>query len=414
MIPDLLDYLSSSHSPFHAVVNSVKILEKEGFTELKEKDSWDLKEGAKHYIIRGGSLAAFVWRKNKPLMIAGAHTDSPGLKLKPNPEIQLGDLKTLSIEVYGSPLLYTWFDRDLTLAGRVEYLSGESQKNCLVHLVDSTITIPSLAIHLNRKANEGWKIDPQTELPAILSIGTEKEQSFTDLLLKEVQAFDSSATKILDSDIFLVPTDGAKLIGLHKDMIASPRIDNLLSCFAGLKAITKSGGSFTNILILNDHEEVGSQSFSGAGGTFLMSLIRRLCEDIESENRLIAESLMVSVDGAHALHPNYKDKHDSAHGPKINGGTVLKTNANQRYASQPSANAKLLVMAEKAGLSLQRFVVKAGQGCGSTIGPISSANTGIETVDIGAPMLAMHSIRETCGVKDASDLSLLLTEFYKQ
>ncbi|MDX2471296.1 MAG: M18 family aminopeptidase [SAR324 cluster bacterium] len=414
MIQDLLTYLDSSPTAFHAVARGVEILEKAGFTELKEKDSWGLTEAGKYYIIRGGSLAAFVWREKKPLMIAGAHTDSPGLKLKPNPEIQLGDFKTLGIEVYGGPLLHTWFDRDLGLAGRIEYVAGETQKNCLVHFTESIVSIPSLAIHLNRNANDGWKINPQTEMPVILSVGPENDQSFNDLLLSEVQKQDAAATKILDSDIFVVPTEASKLVGLHKEMINAPRLDNLLSCFAGLMAITKANGRQTNILILNDHEEVGSESFSGASGNFLQTLIRRICGDMELEQRLISESLMVSVDGGHALHPNYKDKHDTNHGPKINGGPILKSNANLRYASQPSANAKLMLLAEKAGLTLQRFVVKAGEGCGSTIGPISSALTGIETVDIGAAMLAMHSIRESCGSQDATDLSSLLTELYNQ
>jgi aspartyl aminopeptidase len=346
----------------------------------------------------------------------GAHTDSPCLKVKPQPEKFTQGLLQLGVEVYGGALLNPWFDRDLSMAGRVSYLdSKEVLQHALVDFKKAIASIPSLAIHLDREANKNKTINAQNHLPPILMHALETSQiDFRDLLKKELlkQTATIDVASVLDYEISLYDTQGAAIIGFDDDFISSARLDNLLSCFVGLESIVNSNIEQANLLVCSDHEEVGSQSTSGAQGSFLESVLLRLCKDNEHYFRTVEQSLMISVDNAHAIHPNFADKHDAEHGPKLNQGPVIKSNANQRYATNSETSATFRLLCSQVNVPVQDFVVRSDMACGSTIGPIIAGGIGVRTLDIGLPSYAMHSIRELAGSRDAYQLSLVMTQFY--
>jgi len=415
----LLDFIKRSPTPFHAVQNMVEILENAGFKRLSEKEQWDVKglqAGACCFVTRNDS-SIIAFRLNQPLVehgvhMVGAHTDSPCLKVKPNPEITANNYLQLGVEVYGGVLLNPWFDRDLSLAGRVSYL--DEQREIGSQLIDwqkAVAVIPSLAIHLDREANESRTINKQTDLPPVLMRLSENETevvSFKNLLLEKVNAGGVKAAKVLDYELSFYDVQSPAIVGLNDDFIAAARLDNLLSCYTGLMALIDSGGEQNALLVCNDHEEVGSVSAAGAQGNFLKSVLSRLCDSDEDMIRSMASSLMISVDNAHAIHPNYADKHDANHGPIINEGPVIKTNANQRYATNSETGAMFKHWCELAGVPVQSFVVRSDMGCGSTIGPVTATGLGVRTVDVGVPTFAMHSIRELAGRLDACYLYAVL------
>ena len=407
----LLGFLDASPTPYHATANMAGMLENAGYERLDEGQEWQLERGRKYYVTRNdASIIAFTYPGSDDYIMVGAHTDSPNLRLKPNPVIEKDGMVQLGVQTYGGLLMKPWFDRDLSIAGRVAYRTEEASiAEALVNFREPVAVIPSLAIHLNPEANKGGEVNPQTELVPIIGAkpGFDFEAWLLDALREEGV---EDAEKILSHDLSLYDTQRAGMVGIEREFIASARLDNLLSCYIALLTACSVDASKPFLMVCSDHEEVGSGSTTGAAGPFLESVLRRLCGSYEAFSRMMHRSLMISCDNAHAVHPNYSDKHDASHAPRINGGVVVKINANQRYASSTRSISRFVHAAEQAGKQLQEFVTRADMGCGSTIGPITATRLGIETIDVGLPTFAMHSIREHAGSDDAYDLYEILLE----
>lgn len=423
---ELLQFLQDSPTAFHAVSSMRKLLDAAGFAQLQEKDAWILQPARSYYVVRNdSSLIAFKTGRKDPLQhglhIAGAHTDSPCLKVKPNPEYSRIGYSQLGVEVYGGALFAPWFDRDLSLAGRVNFQTRNGAlKSTLVDAVDPIATIPSLAIHLNREVHTNRTLNPQQELTPVLLLDRSGKGKFdfNDYLLTLLrkQSGARQAARVLAHELFLYDTQPPALVGLKNDFIASARLDNLLSCFVACKALIKSKNSYASVLVCNDHEEVGSVSASGAQGPFLKSVLKRIAgmQSVEQDNlqRISSNSILLSIDNAHGVHPNYLDRHDDQHRPVLNGGPVIKLNANQRYASNSDSVALFKSICDQVKVPSQSFVMRNDMACGSTIGPLTAAETGINTVDVGVASFAMHSIRELVGADDPMHLARVVTAFY--
>ena len=417
----LLDFIGRSPTPFHAVKNLRTQLEEAGFECLVEEDDWQIRPGGRYYVVRNGSsIIAFVAGRRPAeetgIRMVGAHTDSPCLKLKPKPEVHAQGYFQLGVEVYGGALLNPWFDRDLSIAGRVVVNDGQGGLGqSLIDLSRPVAVIPSLAIHLDRDANTARKVNPQTDiLPLLFLDRAQSVDDFGDCLMAELEKSGGvlSGKRIVDYELFLYDTQPPAVTGLHSEFLSSARLDNLLSCFTGLRALLEAGDEQSSLLICNDHEEVGSVSACGADGPMLQTLLERLYPDTGQRTRVLRRSLMISADNAHGIHPNYADRHDGNHGPVLNQGPVLKVNANQRYATNSPSAALFRRFCDRAEVPLQVFVNRTDLGCGSTIGPITSAAIGVQTLDVGVPTFAMHSIREMAGTEDAFNLYRVLNEFY--
>ena len=417
----LCHFLAAATTPFHAVSEMAQRLTAAGFIRLTDDVGWEVMAGGKYFLTRNdSSIVAFVPGQedlpNAGMRMVGAHTDSPCLMVKTTPEIQSQGLFQLGVQVYGGALLNPWFDRDLSLAGRVSFQCQDGQlRVALVDFRDAIATIPSLAIHLDRGANTKREVNSQTDIVPILSRLSEGEVLdfrallYARLVLEHPQW---EACQVLDYELSFYDTQAPSLIGLRQEFIASARLDNLLSCFTGLQALLESNGAESALLICNDHEEVGSISASGAGGPLLTSVLNRLARNATNYAALAERSMMISVDNAHAIHPNFADRHDQNHGPLLNGGPVIKVNASQRYATNSETSGLFRILASLEGVPVQSFVVRNDMACGSTIGPISAGATGIRTLDIGVPTLGMHSIRELAGAEDGWNLARILRRFY--
>jgi aspartyl aminopeptidase len=391
------------------VANVSERLERAGFVRLDERSAWTLEAGASYFVVRSdGALVA--WRQPTDVVgwtIFGAHTDSPNLRVRPEPVLKKQGYFQLGLEVYGGVLLSTWFDRDLSLAGRVAIANEGSVLSELVDFKRAVGMIPNLAIHLDRDANSGRKINPHEELPMILSRAEkDADLNFKELLAREL---DRSPEEISAFEICAYPVEGAQVIGLEREFLASARLDNLLSCFIVTEALIQNESAEGTMIVLNDHEEIGSVSTSGADGPFLESVLRRATVEADFE-RVRVNSLMVSIDNAHGVHPNYASKHDEGHRPLLNEGPVVKVNANHRYATTAITQGIIEQAAERADVPLQYFSSRADLGCGSTIGPLTAGRLGIDTIDLGCAQFAMHSARETCGTKDSELMLKLLTQ----
>lgn len=416
---DLLSFLNQSPTPWHAVTSMKKQLDRAGFHQLDEKDDWSLQAGTGYYAIRNGSsIVAFRTGNTDTVQagvrMVGAHTDSPCLKVKPNPVLRRKGFLQLGVEVYGGALLNPWFDRDLSLAGRVTYVDADGQvQDALINFCKPVAFIPSLAIHLDREANSSRTVNPQTDLPPVLmQVPEDDSTEFSSLLITQLHTEHGvTAESILGYELSFYDVQPAGFVGLQDNFIASARLDNLLSCFIGLQALLEATSEQPALLVCNDHEEVGSMSAEGAQGPFLSSVLERWCGT--GKSRAIARSMMISADNAHGIHPNFMDKHDENHGPLLNAGPVIKVNHNQRYATNSRSAAVYRHLSDQLGLPHQTFVVRSDMGCGSTIGPLTAANLGVTTLDIGVPQLGMHSIREMIGVDDAYTLFKVLTGFYQ-
>jgi aspartyl aminopeptidase len=415
----LIDFLKASPTPFHATASLVQRLEGAGYQRLDEREPWHTEAGGRYYVTRNdSSIVAFKLGRLSPVIggirLVGAHTDSPCLRVKPQPELQRQGFWQLGVEVYGGALLAPWFDRDLSLAGRVTFRRDGKVESQLIDFKLPIAIIPNLAIHLNRTANEGWAINPQNELPPILAqVAGDERPDFRALLTDQLaREHGLNADVVLDYELSFYDTQSAAVIGLNGEFIAGARLDNLLSCFAGLQALLNADGDETCLLICTDHEEVGSTSACGADGPMLEQVLQRLLPEGDDYVRSVQKSLLISADNAHGVHPNYAEKHDGNHGPKLNAGPVIKVNNNQRYAtnSETAGFFRHLCMAEE--VPVQSFVVRSDMACGSTIGPITAGHLGVRTVDIGLPTFAMHSIRELAGSQDLAHLVKVLTAFY--
>jgi len=405
---ELLSFLGVSPTPFHAVAFLLNLFESEGFEHLHETERWDVQPGGRYVVTRNdSSLIAFTTGRSPfcdtGISMAGAHTDSPCLKVKPVPDMENGGGTRLGVEVYGSPLLTTWFDRDLSLAGRVSTIrDGEKRprvEHTLINLKRPVAVIPNLAIHLDREANQQRKVNPQTELPPLTALPGEFSKDLRTLLQKELAGMEIvvDSGSILEYELSLYDTQPPAFLGWNREFITGARIDNLLSCFTLAHALTGSADGSPGLVVLNDHEEVGSHTPAGAGGNFLVQVLERLIPDPEERAMASARSLMVSSDNAHALHPAHPEKYDPTHSPRLNQGPVIKYNASQRYATSSTTAAYFKEICRHAGVPVQAFAMRNDMPCGTTIGPLTAAATGIPTIDTGVPMLAMHSIRETAG-----------------
>lgn len=417
---NLFQFISSSPTPYHATQFMAEEFNNAGFIHLQEQEKWLLERGKSYYIIReDGALAAFTLSDNDPsetgFRMLGAHTDSPALQLKPTPDKSHKSYRQLGVEVYGGPLLHTWFDRDLSLAGRVCcQINKEWLKTVLVDFKRPILTIPSLAIHFNREANSNSSVNAQLHLPPIIGLEKdEKYQGFVSLLKRQVNKEHPSlaVTDILGFDIFCYDAQEPSYIGYNRDFICSSRLDNLLSCFVGMTAMLTSKATTNQILICNNHEEIGSTTTSGALGTFLSSILERILPDTETNRVCLNKSFLISMDNAHSVHPNFSDTFDPEHDVKLNYGPVIKNNAKQRYATNSSSRAIYRMFAKEVDVPTQDFVMRSDLACGSTIGPLTATKLGVQTIDIGVPSLGMHSIRETTGSDDPYLLYRTIVQF---
>lgn len=414
---DLLAFIEASPTPYHAVSEVAGRLEASGFRRLSERDGWQLAPGDAGYVVRGGgSIVAFRVGQKSPVdagfAIIGAHTDSPNLRLKPNAEQTAHGYEQLSIEVYGGVLLHTWLDRDLGLGGRLVLEDGSTR---LVRLPGSFCRVPSLAIHLNRDVNSaGLTLNSQTQLLPLAAL--EREGGGLELRerLATVAGDGVTAANIRGTDLCLFDTQPAALGGARNELIFAPRLDNLASCHAALRALlgSSAAGEATRVAVLYDHEEVGSESASGAGSRFLENVLARIVAGFAPSSdgfaRAIAGSLLVSADMAHGVHPNYPDKHDKQHRPLLGKGPVLKVNVSQRYATDGPTAARFRAACARVHVEPQHFVSRNDIGCGSTIGPIAAAGLGLRAVDVGGAMLSMHSCRELAA---SADIPVMIDAF---
>lgn len=419
-IQNLLEFMDRSPTPFHAVQEMACALSGKGFIELKEADAWKLVPNGRYFITRNdSSLVAFTLGSKPGFKIIGAHTDSPNLRLKPQAGYTKNGYLQLGVEVYGGVLLTTWTDRDLSLAGRVILRGKKENSTKLIRFDQVLLRIPQLAIHLDREVNKrGLILNEQTHLPPIFSL--HKKSSPEDILKKMVaQKLKCKPADIVEMELSLYDTQPGTLAGPEGEFIFSGRLDNLASCHSATQALMESTQKdpMTRVIAFYDHEEVGSETAQGAGSPFLKDVLERitLTEESSRENffRALAKSFFISADMAHAVHPNYSDMHDNQHMPIINGGPVVKSNAGQRYATEGVSSAWFEGLCRKAKVPVQKYVVRSDLGCGSTIGPITAANLGIRTVDVGNPMLSMHSIREMAGAKDHELLIRAFKEFFR-
>ncbi len=415
-VSDLRAFLDASPTPYHAVAEVSRRLRAAGFRELDERDEWRVAPGDSGYVVRGGTIVAFVAGSAPPsragFRVIGAHTDSPTLRVKPRGETRVQGQTQLAVEVYGSPLLHTWLDRDLSLAGRVSLIDGSTH---LVRFDRSLCRISNLAIHLSPSlATDGLRLNPQQHVVPTLGLAEDDLPVLAELISVELHArgeAEATADAVAAFDLMLYDTLQAATLGAHDEFLASSRIDNLVSCHAATVALTSNlePRNATRAIVLYDHEEVGSQSATGAGGAFLRTVLERLTFALpggsaDAAPRAFAHSLLVSADMAHAIHPNHADKHDPLHAPKLGFGPVIKVNAGQSYATDAPGAAAFERACREAGFSAQRFVARNDMRCGSTIGPISASRLGMRTVDVGSSMLSMHSCREVTATSDVPKL----------
>lgn len=405
---DLFTFLQQSTSPFHAVQTMKEMLLTAGFRQIHEYDTFSTIGKGGFFCIRDdGAIAAFFLPENcrtdEPFRLIGCHSDSPSLQIKPNPDSSKNGLYQAAVEIYGGPLLSTWFDRELSFSGRVTYLDRQGALcRKLVDARQSVAYIPSLAIHLDRSANKEKTIDRQKEMVPILGLESTGKIHFDtilhDLLHKEYP--DAQVQQILGFDLFLYDIQGPAFCGLNEDFIIGSRLDNLLSCFVALQALLSPSLAQNTILLCTNHEEIGSMTMSGAQGNFLSSLFERLIPDPEARYAALAQSLFLSLDNAHANHPNFPEKNEASSIIALNKGPVIKNNAAQRYATTSYPRAIFRILAQEMDITTQDFVMRNDMPCGSTIGPLLGTKLGIPTVDIGIATLGMHSIREMTGSKD--------------
>ncbi|HLO63792.1 MAG TPA: M18 family aminopeptidase [Azonexus sp.] len=417
---DLLDFIDASPSPWHAVHTCEERLQAAGFSRLEESERWALQAGGKYYVVRGGSsiIAFIVGREamaETGLRIIGAHTDSPGLRIKPKPADEVGGMVRLGVEVYGGPILATFADRDLSLAGRVNVRVASGFETRLVRFADPLLRLPNLAIHMNREVNEnGLKFNKQSELPLLLGVAEDGVKADQRFRLPIATALGVKPEDLLTWELNAYDTQKGSFWGADREFITDSQLDNLASCHAALSALLATNTpAATALCAFFDHEEVGSESATGAGGSFVADVIARLAGnaalDGEDQRRMRARSFFISADMAHGWHPNFPAAYEPCHHALVNAGPVIKSNANQRYSTNADTAARFMAICDKAGVPCQQYAHRTDLGCGSTIGPIVASRLGIASVDVGSPMWAMHSIRESAGVLDHSYMIAALT-----
>lgn len=415
-LDDLIEYLDASPSQWHATLASSTLLRGAGFVELQLAQPWsDVPE--RGFVVRGAALVA--WSRNPaadataPLRIVGAHTDSPGLRVKPRPDVGGYGWKQLAVEVYGGALLNSWLDRDLGVAGQVVTHEGTHA----VSVREAVARIPQLAIHLDRDVNErGLVLDKHSHLTPVWGLGSPAQGEFRAWVASHAGV---AANDVTGWDLSLFDLTLASCLGGQRDLLAAGRLDNQLSCWAATSALCAAAAPVdgTAVIALFDHEEVGSESAVGAAGPLLEQVLERLAL-AGGANRSeyltqLAASSCISADNAHAVHPNYPERHEAGHRPLVNHGPAIKLNHNQRYATTATGSAMLQRVFRAADVPWQVFVSRNNMPCGTTIGPMTATRLGIETVDVGVPQLSMHSARELCGTQDPLWLQQALATYLR-
>ncbi|WP_273325695.1 M18 family aminopeptidase [Vallitalea guaymasensis] len=420
---DLMTFIKNSPSPYHGVIEGKKLLDRAGFTELKMKDEWQMQRGGKYYIIPYSStIIAFTVGElvdDMGYKIILSHTDSPSFKIKPISEIKTENYITLNTEVYGGPIYYTWLDRPLSLAGKVALKSDNLMKPTIKYMdfKKSVLTIPSLAIHMNRDVNEGVKFNPQKDtLPLIGQINDvlEKDNYLVSHIAKEL---DVEVDDILDFELFLYLIGEGNIIGINDEFAQSSRLDNLAMVYTSLSAIASTENKRgINIAACFDNEEIGSRTKQGADSVMFANILDRISLGLSRTKtkhyRMLDESFMISADAAHALHPNAVEKNDPTNKPLINEGIVIKLSAKQSYATDCESTGVIQQLCDNINIPYQKYVNNSTIPGGKTLGPITTSYVPIKTVDVGVPMLAMHSVNELVGVKDLLDMDKLFSKFY--
>ena len=409
MINELFKFISNSVSPYHTVATAKSILTECGYEELYEADEWELSDGGKYFVTRNGtSIIAFRAKKDATgFMIVASHSDSPSFRLKITPELS-GAYTRLEVEKYGGMIYYSWLDRPLSLAGRAVIKTENGIETRLVNIDRDIAVIPSLAIHMNRSVNDGYKFNPATDLLPVIG-----SSAAGGSIMKEFAGFLGVCEEdIISHDVFLYNREEGRVIGAKGEYILSPRLDDLECVYASLKAFVLANDSKAiPVFAVFDNEEVGSETKQGAASTFLSDVLSRISG--EKYKEMLASSFMVSADNAHAKHPNHPELSDADNAPLINGGIVIKWNANQKYATDGVSDAVFKAICERSGAKVQSYYNRADMLGGSTLGSISNTRVSIPTVDIGLPQLAMHSAAETAGVEDVLHLVKALTEFFE-
>ncbi len=415
-LDDLIAYLDASPSQWHAAASSARRLATAGFTECSLADQWTAVPD-KGFVQRGAAVVA--WHRGadagptSPVRLVGAHTDSPCLRVKPHADAGGFGWKQLAVEVYGGVLLNSWLDRDLGVAGTLVLRDGSTR---LVAVHDPVARVPQLAIHLDRDVNErGVVLDKQQHLSPVWGIGNPAAGEFREWI---AAAAGVSGADVTTWDLSLFDRTPAAVLGPQGDLLASGRLDNQASCWAATAALCAADqpGDATAVIALFDHEEVGSESTTGASGPLLEHVLERLAlasgADRAQYLAQLASSACISADNAHSVHPNYPERHEAAHRPLVNHGPAIKLNHNQRYATSPDTAALAQQVFEAAGVPWQVFVSRNNMPCGTTIGPLTATRLGIATVDVGVPQLSMHSARELCGTKDPAWLAQALRGWF--
>ncbi|SNY89110.1 aspartyl aminopeptidase [Nocardia amikacinitolerans] len=410
----LCAFIDDSPSPFHVVRTVARELDLHGFTRLEEASVWPDETIGRRYVVRGGSLVAWSGTgQNAPFRVVGAHTDSPNLRVKQHPDLASAGWQLVGLEPYGGAWLNSWLDRELGISGRLTVRDGNRVREQLIRIDDPILRVPQLAIHLSED-RRGVTLDPQRHVNAVWGVG-DTPRSFL-AFVADSAAVDPSA--VLGWELMTHDLEQSRLVGRDRDLVSAPRLDNQGTCYAGLRAFlaaVEDPGAATPVLAMFDHEEVGSQSDRGAQSDLLPAVLERIvlargggrAEYLAA----LAGSVCASGDMAHATHPNYPERHEPAHRIEINGGPVLKVNQNLRYATDATGAGAFALACDQAAVPLQRYVHRADLPCGSTIGPMTAARTGIPTVDVGAPQLAMHSARELMGANDVPAYAAALAAF---
>lgn len=425
---DLLAFLAASPTPYHAVSNAAARLEAAGFRQLSQAAAWERTDGGGFYAIRGAAIIAWYLPEGTAahagFRVLGAHTDSPNLRVKPLPDTGSAGFRQVAVELYGGPLLNSWLDRDLGLAGRLVLRGGDA---ALVNVDRALMRVPQLAVHLDRGVNDaGLQLDKQQHLTPTWGLGPVVDGALIEFAAKEAGA---AASDVLGFDLMLHDVTPPTYLGRDFEMIAAPRMDNLVSVHAGVQSLiaaasaasgaASAGGvpSAVPVLAAFDHEETGSESDTGAGGPLLGAVLSRVVQaqlggSADDYARALAATVVMSSDMSHAVHPNYPERHEPGHRPRLNGGPALKINVNQRYATDGLGRAIWTDVCERAGIPTQYFVGKNSMPCGTTIGPITAAKLGVTTFDVGITSLSMHSAREMGGADDPYLLASAAAAFF--
>lgn len=413
---DLCALVDVSPSPFHLCAEVARRLGAAGFVEVRETEAWPTEQG-RYFLVRGGSVVAWSTESaagpQSAFRIVGGHTDSPNLRVKQRPDRSSAGWETVALEPYGGPLLNSWLDRELGLSGRVTVRRGGRAEHLLVRIDEPVLTVAQLAIHLSED-RKGVALDPQRHLDGIYGVGEK-----ADLLADVADRLDVETDALLGWEIMTHDLVPSQIFGRKADLLAAPRLDNQTTCWAGttalLDVVDQPTEGVVPLLVLFDHEEVGSTSDRGADSDLLVTVVERIVLAAggtrDDYHRAVSGSVIASGDMSHATHPNYADRHEPSHRILPNGGPVLKVHPNLRYATDASGAGAFALACEQAGVPLQRYEHRADLPCGSTVGPLTAARTGMTTVDVGAPQLAMHAARELMGAADPAMYTDALAAF---